>query len=255
MLSDSFAMPTRAVIFDLFDTLVDLPMDTLPRVEIDGRLLMSTTGALHEALSARAPIAFDDFVRALVAVDREWRATHWERDREVTTLERFARVATALGLEDPELPAILTDVHMGMLASIAVAPAHHAALLARLHERFRIGLCSNWTWTPTALAILDATQLRASLDAVVISADHGWRKPRREIFESTLAALGVTPEEAVHVGDNLKADVAGAAAVGIRTVWITRCVADPAAALAKHTGPRPDHQIADLGELERLLGD
>ena len=254
MLSDSFAMPTRAVIFDLFDTLVDLPMDTLPRVEIDGRLLMSTTGALHEALSARAPIAFDDFVRALVAVDREWRATHWERDREVTTLDRFARVAKALDLDDPALPGILTDVHMGMLASIAVAPAHHAALLARLHERFRIGLCSNWTWTPAALAILDATQLRASLDAVVISADHGLRKPRREIFEATLAALGVTPGETVHVGDNLKADVAGAAAVGIRTVWITRCVADPAAALAKHTGPRPDHQIADLGELESLLG-
>jgi FMN phosphatase YigB (HAD superfamily) len=48
------------------------------------------------------------------------------------------------------------------------------------------------------------------------------------------------------VGDNLAADVAGAAALGIRTVWITRRVADPAAALAKHTGARPDHQIADL---------
>ena len=135
-----------------------------------------------------------------------------------------------------------------------MAPAHHAALLARLHERFRIGLCSNWTWTPTALAILDATQLRASLDAVVISADHGLRKPRREIFESTLAALDVTPEEAVHIGDNLMADVTGAAALGIRTVWITRRVASPAAVLAKHTGPRPDHVIADLAELEALLG-
>jgi putative hydrolase of the HAD superfamily len=247
-------MPIRAVVFDLFDTLVDLPMDMLPRVAVDGRYLMSTTGALHEALRARAPIAFDDFVRALAAVDREWRATHWERDRELTTRDRFARVAKALDLDDPELPGILTDVHMGLLESIAVAPAHHAALLARLHERFRIGLCSNWTWTPTALAILDATQLRASLDAVVISADHGLRKPRREIFESTLAALDVTPEEAVHIGDNLMADVTGAAALGIRTVWITRRVASPAAVLAKHTGPRPDHVIADLAELEALLG-
>ena len=53
---------------------------------------------------------------------------------------------------------------MGMLESIAVAPPHHAALLARLHQRFRIGLCSNWTWTPSALAILDgdATAQRRS---------------------------------------------------------------------------------------------
>jgi FMN phosphatase YigB (HAD superfamily) len=254
MLSDSALMPIRAIVFDLFDTLVDLPMDTLPRVEIEGRHLMSTAGALHEALRARAPVAFGDFVRALAAVDREWRATHWERDRELSTRDRFARVAKALDLDDPELPAILTDVHMGMLESIAVAPAHHAALLARLHERFRIGLCSNWTWTPTALAILETTQLRASLDAVVISADHGLRKPRREIFESALAALDVTPDEAVHVGDNLNADVAGAAALGIRTVWITRCITDPPAALARHTGARPDHQIADLTELEPLFG-
>jgi FMN phosphatase YigB (HAD superfamily) len=87
----------------------------------------------------------------------------------------------------------------------------------------------------------------------VISADHGLRKPRREIFESTLAALGVAPEEAVHVGDNLKADVSGAAALGIRTVWITRRVGDPATALARHTGMRPDHVIADLAELESVL--
>ena len=248
-------MAIRAVVFDLFDTLVDLPMDTLPRVEIEGRHLTSTAAALHEALRARTAIGFDAFARALSAVDREWRATHWERDRELSTHDRFARVATALDLDDPELPGILTAVHMGMLESIAVAPAHHAALLARLHDRYRIGLCSNWTWSPTALSILETTRLRPSLDAVVISADHGLRKPRREIFEATLAALGVTPDEAVHVGDNLKADVAGAAALGIRTVWITRCIPDPAAALAKHTGARPDHQIADLAELERLLAD
>jgi putative hydrolase of the HAD superfamily len=247
-------MPIRAIVFDLFDTLVDLPMDTLPRVEIEGRQLMSTLGALHDALRARTPVAFEDFARVMTAVDREWRATHWERDRELTTPERFARVVRALGLDDPELPAILTGVHMGLLESIAVAPPHHAALLARLRQRFRIGLCSNWTWTPSAFAILEATQLRSALDAVVISADHGMRKPRREIFDATLAALGVAPEEAVHVGDNLKADVGGAAALGIRTVWITRRVGDPAAALAKHTGARPDHVIADLTELESLLG-
>ncbi|MBS1106309.1 MAG: hypothetical protein H6Q91_1811 [Deltaproteobacteria bacterium] len=253
MLSDSQLMPIRAVVFDLFDTLVDLSMDTLPRVAIEGREIPSTACALHQAIGARTAVAFAEFTRALAAVDREWRATHWERDREFTTLERFARVAKALGIEDPEVPRILTGVHMGMLESIAVAPPHHAALLARLHQRFRIGLCSNWTWTPSALVILEATQLRASLDAVVISADHGLRKPRREIFESALAALGVAPEEAVHVGDNLKADVGGAAALGIRTVWITRRVRDPAAALASHTGARPDHVIADLAELEGVL--
>jgi HAD superfamily hydrolase (TIGR01549 family) len=246
-------MPIRAVVFDLFDTLVDLPMETLPRVAIGGREIPSTAGALHAAIAERADVEFGDFARVMAAVDREWRATHWERDRELPTDERFARVAKALGLADPALPRILTDVHMGMIASIASTPPHHAALLASLRERFRIGLCSNFSWAPAARGILDAGGLGAAFDAVVISHEHGMRKPRREIFASTLDALGAAAGEVVHVGDNLAADVAGASALGIRTVWITRCVADPAAALARHTGPRPDHVIADLAELAPLL--
>jgi len=247
-------MPIRAVVFDLFDTLVDLPMETLPRVAIGGREIPSTAGALHAALAERSDVSFGDFARVMAAVDREWRATHWERDRELPTDERFARVAAALGVTDPELPQRLTDVHMGMIASIAATPPHHPALLAALRERYRIGLCSNFSWAPTARAILAAAALGDAFDAVVISHEHGMRKPRPEIFAATLEALGVAPAEVAHVGDNLAADVGGAAALGIRTVWITRRVADPAAALAKHAGPRPDHVIADLAELEALLG-
>ena len=247
-------MPIRAVVFDLFDTLVDLPLETLPRVSIGGREIPSTAGALHAVVAERAGVSFGDFARVMTAVDRERQATYWERDREFPTDERFARVAKALGLADPELPRLLTDAHMGVIESIAATPPHHAALLAALRERFLIGLCSNFSWAPTARRILDASGLRPALDAVVISHEHGLRKPRREIFAATLDALDVAPDEVAHVGDNLKADVGGAAALGIRTVWITRCVADPAARLAKHDGPRPDHVIADLAELEALLG-
>ena len=246
-------MPIRAVVFDLFDTLVDLPMGTLPRVAIGGRSIPSTLGVLHDALAQRAPVPCADFARVVAAVDREWRAAYWEHDRELPTDERFEHVAKALGLADPGLPALLTEVHMGMLASIASTPPHHAALLARLRERFRIGLCSNFSWSPTARAILADAGLAASIDAAVISHDRGLRKPRRELFAAVLGELGVAPSEAMHVGDNLVADVGGAAALGIRTVWITRCVADPAAALATYTGVRPDHAIADLAELEALL--
>ena len=77
--------------------------------------------------------------------------------------------------------------------------------------------------------------------------------PRPEIFESLLAMLGVAPAEAVHVGDNLDADVAGATAVGMRTVWITRCVPDPDAALARYTGPRPTWVVRDLAEIASLV--
>jgi FMN phosphatase YigB (HAD superfamily) len=55
------------------------------------------------------------------------------------------------------------------------------------------------------------------------------------------------------VGDRLGADVAGAAALGIRTVWIVRRVDDPAAALAAQPEPAPDFQVSDLDELPGLV--
>jgi putative hydrolase of the HAD superfamily len=45
------------------------------------------------------------------------------------------------------------------------------------------------------------------------------RKPSGLIFERTLAALKLPPEEVVHVGDDVDADVAGARLAGMRSVW------------------------------------
>jgi len=87
----------------------------------------------------------------------------------------------------------------------------------------------------------------------VVSEDVGLRKPRAEIFAAVATHLALPPLEILHVGDSLEADVAGAAAVGQQTAWLTRRIADPEAALAAYTGPKPDHQIADLGELEALV--
>ena len=103
------------------------------------------------------------------------------------------------------------------------------------------------------MVVLEQAGLASYLDAVVISEELGIRKPRPEIFEVVLRRLGVGPEATLHVGDNLRADVAGAAAVGLRTVWITRRVPDPQRSLAAYDGPRPDFQLRDLGELTTLL--
>ena len=55
------------------------------------------------------------------------------------------------------------------------------------------------------------------------------------------------------MGDDLRADVGGAAPLGIRTAWLTRRVRDPEAKLRVYEGPPPDWTLADLGELSALL--
>lgn len=247
------AMPVRAVVFDLFDTLVDLPMDRLPRIEIGGRSVPTTAGAVHAALARSAQVPFERFTSTLREVDRTWRDTAAADGRELPTVERFTRLLERLEIHRDGLPELLTEVHMSMIADLARTPPHHADVLDRLRGRVRLGLCSNFSHAPTARAILETARLRERLDAVAISHEVGLRKPRREIFEAALDALATGPAEAIHVGDNLDADVAGAAALGIRTIWVTRCVAEPEAALARYSGPEPDWIIRDLGEIPAIL--
>ena len=116
---------------------------------------------------------------------------------------------------------------MGELRKHVVFHAHHAEVLARLHRRARLAVCSNFSHTDTARAVLAEAGLLTHFDAVVVSMDVGIRKPRPEIFRAALEALGADPGETLHVGDSLDADVAGAAELGIRPVWLTRRVRDP----------------------------
>jgi putative hydrolase of the HAD superfamily len=246
-------VPLRAVVFDLFDTLVDLHMDGLPLVTLGGRSFPSTAGLLHGELARHAPeVSLEAFASAQRVVDQEVRAARYEAGRELPTRERFDFVLAGLGVERAGLSERLTELHMQLLRGQVRALAHHAEVLARLRKRVRLGVCSNFTHSQTALAVLEQAGLRWHFDAVVVSDTVGFRKPRPEIFQATLAALGAAPHETLHVGDNLAADVAGAAALGVRTAWVTRRVPKPEQALAKHAGPRPDHVVADLAEIAEI---
>jgi len=243
----------RAVIFDLFDTLVDLHYEHIPREQYAGKTIPTTARALHAAVAERADVDFETFLAAALAVDEAARSSHFARDLELPTEERFSAVVERLGLVDTELPDIMTAIHMGAIRQHTAVPAHHAEVLTGLKRRVRIGLCSNFSHSKTALRILEESDLRRHFDAVVISEAVGIRKPRAEIFAAVLDRLAVAPGEVLHVGDSLRADVDGAAAFGIPSVWITRRVSDADRRLREHAGAKPDFVIQDLAELSSLL--
>jgi len=254
--------PLRAVIFDLFDTLVDLYMENVRWEDFRGLPIPSFTRMLHAAVAERAEVDFEAFAEAFIQVNREFRETHYLKDLELSTPDRFDALLARLGVADSDLSEVLTQLHMGQIRAAVGIPEHHVRILEQLRRCVSLALCSNFSHTPTALRVLEDAGMRHQLDAVVVSAAVGIRKPRGEIFQAVLEALGVGPEQealgvgpeqALHVGDSLRADVAGAASAGIRTVWLTRRVSDPERSLAKYDGPPPDWQIADLAELVALV--
>lgn len=65
-------------------------------------------------------------------------------------------------------------------------------------------------------AVVKAIEAAAGKRAAILG------KPAPHLFGAALERLGVTSREAVMVGDNLRTDIAGAAALGMGSVWINR---------------------------------
>jgi len=95
---------------------------------------------------------------------------------------------------------------------------------------------------------LERLGLLDPLAAQLFSDEVGVPKPHARIFRAALDALKVKPEETVHVGDLLRNDVAGARALGMRSIRI-RSSHDDGEALPEADGVANSHAA-----LQRLLG-
>jgi FMN phosphatase YigB (HAD superfamily) len=243
----------RAVLFDLFDTLVRFDRRRLPEIEIEGRIVHSTARHLHAILKSHGPDV--DLAALYAALITSWQEAERRRavdHREVPARQRFSRVLECLAVDparcDPGLVEALLETHRGELAKAAEFPPHYGPLLERLAQHYRLGVVSNFDYSPTALGILESAGVTALFDAIVVSDAFGWRKPAPSIFREALRRLDVVPAEALFVGDRADIDVAGAHGVGMDAAWINPDRDPLPAGLAP-----PEFEIGDLAELEQVL--
>jgi putative hydrolase of the HAD superfamily len=96
----------------------------------------------------------------------------------------------------------------------------HSTLAALAARGFHLGLISNFD--SRVYDVLRAFDLARHFSTVHISSRVGAAKPDAAIFHAALAAHGIHPHEAVYVGDSLRDDARGAAAAGLRAVWLDR---------------------------------
>jgi putative hydrolase of the HAD superfamily len=246
-------MAYRAVLFDLFDTLVRFDRNRLPEVHVNGRVVRSTAGRLHAVLQAWAPaITLDALYAALL---ESWQDAERRRDldhREVPASDRFAHLFRCLTLEPaacpPSVMHTLLETHRRELTRAAEFPAHHGPLLAELARRYRLAVVSNFDYTPTAVGILRDAGVAELFDTIVVSDEVGWRKPAPQIFEAALARLGIAAGDALFVGDRADIDVVGAQQLGMDAAWINRSGEPLPPGMAPAT-----FEIRDLAELRGIL--
>ena len=91
-----------------------------------------------------------------------------------------------------------------------------------LADRFKLGILTNGM-PPHQHRKLAASGVSDEFEtSVITSGGIGVGKPDSEAFDAVLEELGVSPHEALMVGDTFGRDVEGAVMAGIHAVWIDR---------------------------------
>lgn len=246
-------MTYAAVVFDLFDTLVRFDRNRLPAVEINGRIVRSTAAQLFPVLAPHAPgLDLPRFYEALVGSWEEAERIRAGEQREVGAPERFSFLFRRLDLDPSRISAevlgALLETHRHSLSQAAEFPPEHRALVTRLSLRYQLAIVSNFDYAPTAHGLLEREGVAGLFQAVVVSAEIGWRKPKPVIFEVALSRLGVGPLDALFVGDRADIDVLGAKTAGMPVAWL-----NPSGQVVPPGVPLPEYELKTLTDLDGIL--
>ncbi len=158
------------------------------------------------------------------------------------TGEALDYAMAACEVEDPTLRAEL----MALYLSLDAFPDAQACLETIKGRRLRTAVLSNGTQTMLTAAV-NANALTRLLDRVFSVEACGVFKPHPSVYQLAVDALDTQPAHVCFVSAN-GWDVAGAAAFGLRSVWINRAGA-PLETLPFH----PVAEIRGLDELADLL--
>lgn len=190
-----------AVIFDLDQTLLDK----------------------HQSLIRFADHQYDAFDLEACHIDRRTFLDKFtELNHEVRPKEEVYRDLFGIfNLDSSLFAAMLDDLNRNFPAYAIGYPGLLAMLEELKQSSYQLGMITN------GRAFYQRNKIRAVgiehyFDDIVISEAVGLRKPDHAIFQLALSNLNLSADQAVFVGDNLKADIIPAKELGMRTIWKQR---------------------------------
>ena len=219
----------RALLFDLDDTLWPI-----------APVIAAAELSWHAWLAEHAPRVAQQFS---IAQLREHRmallAQRPELVADLATLRRIGLQAAfeQAGEDDAHIDGAMRHF---LAARNAVTPFDDVLpALPRLGALLPLGVITNGN------ADLAAIGLHHHFQYALAAAQFGRAKPDPDIFLAACAAMGVAPQDAVYVGDDLQLDVRGAQGAGLRAVWMNRS----GSSAHLEAGIAPDAICATLDEL------
>jgi len=226
------------VLLDFFGTMVDYsPSRTGQGYHVSHALVRS----------AGSEVDYSGFLRAwseeCARFDERSAADDSEFSMEEVARAFLARLLAA----DPgrALTADFVAAYLREWNAGVVYPPGIGKLIDGLAKRFHLAVVTNTHQADLVRGHLAAMGIARHIDAVITSVEVGWRKPHPAIYAAALGRVGVTPADAVFVGDTYLADYLGPATAGLRAFLI-----DPA---GQHDIPAA-RRLRSLADLPERLG-
>ena len=158
---------------------------------------------------------------------------------------RYARLLEARGLPLRLALDFVERYWRELFARIEPAPGAADILRACRARGLRVGLGTDMT-AIEQFRKMETLGLLDLVDFVASSEEAGIEKPNPGLFDLVVEKARCAPSEILFVGDNLRKDVLGSTAAGMRAVWLQ----PDAAARAEHPEVAA---VASLPELAALL--
>jgi putative hydrolase of the HAD superfamily len=162
-------------------------------------------------------------------------------------IEAWTRALADVGVDDPAMARELADCFLADRKRRHVVFPESRGVLDALRSRVKLGMITNGA-SDIQRTKIDGSQLAHYFDVILVSGEVGFGKPKPEIFRLAIDRLEVDEASAVMVGDSVARDIAGAASVGIRSVWVNRM-----GRKIPDGFPAPDIEMRDLCGLAEKL--
>ncbi|MBN1218967.1 MAG: HAD family hydrolase [Anaerolineae bacterium] len=237
----------KAITFDFWSTLYQSKT-----VDYNQRLLQ-----LKHAVEQHSGNTFDlEQFQAAMRVAREtWSRTWLKEYRTISTSEWLRIMLDELGvsLAAEHFSSIKARLENSVLDDLPDPVPEIKTVLPHLANYYKLAIISDTGLTPGRVLrqVLQKDKLNTCFSHFTFSDETGRSKPHAQVFLATLQALDVKPSEAVHVGDLLRTDIAGAQNVGMRAVQYVGVSWDKN--LSSSVLFEPDKVIQNHAELIPLL--
>jgi len=160
-------------------------------------------------------------------------------------LTDFTRSLPAEKLE--QIPLFLAEMSRGIARHRLGLYPHVREVVDILHEHYPLAVVTD-AQSAYPRGELNKVGLLDYFDPIIVSGDHGFRKPDRRLFQFALDGLGVAAENVLYVGNDMHRDIFGAREIGMQTVLF-----DSDQGTKVYLDCVPDYTITDFRELLKIL--